>query len=154
MPVVTLQELKSALPKGKRLLGLDHSKKSWGLAVATPETGIATPLKTIRCTTFAQDAKILAGIFHEYGAGALVIGLPLNMDGSEGPRAQSVRHFAANLLAARALSGDPLIAFCDERLSTHAAEDLLSGRRHAEGAVDALAAQIMLQSALDIMRRG
>src|SRR4051812_33282792 len=102
MPVVALTALKSHLPKGKRLLGIDHSKKKLGLAVSNPDLTIATPLKTLTRTKFTEDVKTLGKICQEYGVGGFIIGLPLNMDDSEGPRVDSVRHFADNLLTAEA----------------------------------------------------
>src|SRR4051812_42643031 len=146
MAIVTLKELRRALPKGKRLMGIDHSKKKLGLAVSNPDLTIATPLRTLTRTKFTEDVKILAKICREYGIGGFVIGLPLNMDDTEGPRVDSVKHFADNLLQAQAALGFiPLIAFLDERLSTQAAHDFLeeqaniSGKRRGE-VIDQLAA--------------
>lgn len=159
MAVVTLKDLKSNLPKGKRLMGIDQSKKALGLALSNPELTIATPLKTIARTKFAEDVKALAAVCREYEVAGFVIGLPLNMDGTEGPRVDSVRHFALNLIAAKETLGfEPLIAFTDERLSTSAADDLLSehtrlSRRERDGIIDQLAAQMILQGALEEMAR-
>ncbi len=157
MTVVDLKDMKSALPKGKRLMGIDQSKKAWGLSISNPDLTIATPLKTISCTKFTDDVKTLAAVCKEYGVGGFIIGLPLNMDGSEGPRVESVKHFADNLMQAKAVLGfDPLIGFLDESLTTSAAKDFLeetaniSSKRRAE-LVDQLAAQIILQGALEIM---
>jgi putative Holliday junction resolvase len=155
MAIVTLKEMKSALPKGKRLLGIDQSKKALGLALSTPELNMATPLKTIPRVKFTEDVKALAAVCKEYNVGGFVIGLPLNMDGSEGPRVESVKHFGDNLIAAReALGFEPVIAFFDERLTTSAVEDLLDehtrlSRQERNKVVDKLAAQIILQGALD-----
>jgi putative Holliday junction resolvase len=157
MAVVTLKEMKSALPKGKRLLGIDQSKKALGLALSTPDLTMATPLKTIPRVKFTEDVKALAAVCKEYGVGGLVIGLPLNMDGSEGPRVDSVKHFADNLIKAHeALGFEPVITFFDERLTTAAVEDLLDehsrlSREERNKIVDKLAAQIILQGALDKM---
>jgi putative Holliday junction resolvase len=159
MTIVTLKELRASLPQGKRLIGIDHGAKTWGLAVCNPELSIATPLKTIARSKFSLDVKILAAICLEYGVGGFVIGLPLNMDGSEGPRVDSVRHFAENLLQARDLFGfEPLIAFFDERLSTAAVEDFFNehtrlSRQRRDAVVDKLAAQVILQGALEKMRK-
>ncbi len=159
MAIVTLKELRAGLPQGKRLLGIDQSKKALGLAVSTPDLAMATPLLTIRRTKFTEDVKKLADICRDYAVGGFVIGLPVNMDGTEGPRVDSVRHFADNLIAASDVLGfDPPVAFFDERLSTQAARDLLdeathlSPQRRAE-VTDQLAAQIILQGALDGMTR-
>ncbi|MBU6474422.1 MAG: Holliday junction resolvase RuvX [Alphaproteobacteria bacterium] len=159
MAIVTLKELRAALPRGKRLLGVDQSKKALGLALSSPDLGLATPLKTLMRTKFTEDIKILAEICREYAIGGFVVGLPVNMDGTEGPRVDSVRHFADNLIgAADVLGFEPPVAFFDERLSTQAAHDLLveaanvSAKRRAE-VIDQLAAQIILQGALDQMAR-
>jgi putative Holliday junction resolvase len=157
MTILTLKELRNALPRGKRLLGIDHGSKTWGLAISNPDLTIATPLKTIARTKFSLDVKALAAICTEYGVGGFVIGLPLNMDGSEGPRVDSVRHFAVNLMAAQAVFGfEPLIAFFDERLSTYAVDDFLDehtrlSRQRRDAVIDKLAAQVILQGALAAM---
>ncbi len=158
MTVLSLKELKAALPGGKRLIGIDHGSKTWGLAVSTPELTMATPLKTIERTKFGQDIQKLAAICTEYGVAGFVIGLPLNMDGSEGPRVDSVRHFAVNLEAAAAVLGfTPLIAFFDERLTSFAAEDAMLAhdvtRKKRAAAIDKLAAQHILQGAIDTMNK-
>ena len=99
------------------VLGLDLGAKSIGLALSDPGLRIASPIDTIRRTKFTKDAELLDAVIAERGVGALVIGLPINMDGSEGRRCQSTRQFAANLLA----RGCALpIAFWDERLSSAA----------------------------------
>lgn len=155
MPIITLPQLKSALPRAKRLMGIDHSKVVLGLALSNPDLTIATPLAAIARTKFKEDVVQLAKICREYDVAGFVIGLPLNMDGSEGPRTESVRHFSDNLMAAEtALGFAPLIAFFDERLSTHAAEDFLHetaklSRDKSKGTVDKIAAQMILQAALD-----
>lgn len=160
MAIVTLKDLKSALPKGRRLMGIDQSKKALGLALSNPELTIATPLKTIPRVKFTEDVKALAAVCREYEVGGFVVGLPLNMDGTEGPRVDSVKHFALNLLNARAALGfDPVIAFADERLSTYAADELLSehtrmSRQERDGVIDQLAAQMILQSALEQIAKG
>jgi putative Holliday junction resolvase len=159
MPIVPLKELKALLPKGKRIMGIDHSTKALGLALADPNLTYATPLKTIRRSGFARDMAELAAVCRAYDVAAFVIGMPYHMDGTTGPRTDSVKHFGDNILKAHAALGfDPLIAFQDERLSTHAAEDKLShdlgmGRDKRAKVVDALAAQNILQSALDTLFR-
>ena len=157
MAVVTLKELRGELPKGKRLMGIDQSKKALGLAISNPDLTIATPLRTIERTRFTQDVKVLAAVCKEYAVGGFVIGLPLNMDDSEGPRVDSVRHFADNLIQARDTFGfAPLIAFFDERLSTYAVDDFLQehahiSRKRRDKVIDQLAAQMILQGALEKM---
>jgi putative holliday junction resolvase len=139
------------------LLALDVSKRAIGVAGADAGWRLATPLTTIRRTTWAQDLERLEGIIGERAAGALVLGWPLNMDGSEGRRCQAVRAFAENLDAALGLP----ILLRDERLTTFAAEEAaeragLRGRRRAE-MLDALAAAAVLQDVLNTLaqrRRG
>lgn len=157
MAIVSLKELRTLLPKGKRLIGIDQSKKAWGLSISNPDLTIATPLKTIERTKFTQGVQTLAAICREYGVSGFIIGLPLNMDGSEGPRVESVKHFADNLMAAREVLGfDPLIAFFDERLTTHAVDDFLDeqnvSRKRRDEVIDKLAAQMILQGALEKMK--
>jgi putative Holliday junction resolvase len=136
-----------------RLLGLDVGTKTIGLALSDVTRSIATPYDTIKRTKFTSDAKALADIAGKMEVGALIIGLPLNLDGSEGPRAQSTRAFARNLTKHLALP----ITFWDERLSTAAVERHLieadaSRKRRAE-VVDRMAAAYILQGALDRLRR-
>jgi len=131
------------------LLGLDPGARTIGVAVSDPMQTTATALETIRRDRFSVDAARLRRIAVGRAIGGAVVGLPLNMDGSEGPRAQSARAFARNL--ARALDLPALL--WDERLSTVAAERMLleanaSRKRRAE-AIDALAAQHILQGAPD-----
>ena len=148
MAIVDLE----ALAVRARLMGLDVGDKTIGIALGTTALALASPLETIRRTRFAADAGRIFALADEHGVDALVIGLPINMDGSEGRRCQSVRQFAANLLARR----DMAAAFWDERLSTAAVtrtmlEADLSRRKRAS-AVDRLAAAYILQGALDRLR--
>src|SRR5690606_19294426 len=98
MPIVDLEELCAALAPGTRLLGLDVGKKTIGLALSDATLTVATPIATIKRGKFAADAARLSALIAERGVGGLVIGLPINMDGTEGRRAQSTRQFARNLL--------------------------------------------------------
>ncbi len=145
-------ELKAALAPGRRLLGLDVGTKTIGLALSDTRCAVASPLETIRRTKFTIDAERLAAIVAEHGVGGLVVGLPFNMNGSEGPRCRSVRQFARNLEARMDLP----IAFWDERLSSAAVERMLvqeadlSRKRRAQ-LRDKLAAAWILQGALDAM---
>ena len=153
MPIIALAELRGALAPRQRLLGLDVGEKTVGLAVSDSDFKVATPVDTIRRTKFAADATRLGQLIAERDIGGLVIGLPINMDGSEGPRCQSVRQFAANLLQRVALP----IAFWDERLSTAAVtramiEQDVSRARRAKS-VDKMAAAYILQGALDALTR-
>ena len=154
MPICTLQELKAQLPAGKRLLGLDVGTKTVGLALSDPSLTVASPLQTIRRTKFTRDALAIEAVISEHAVGGLVVGLPLNMDGSEGRACQSVRQFTANLLARIDLP----LAFQDERLSTAAVERMLvkeadMTRKHRAKVVDKTAAAYILQGALDQARR-
>ncbi len=155
MTVVPLAELKQRLPAGGRLLGLDLGAKTIGLAISDRELTVGSPLETLRRAKFTQDAAALAKICAERRVGGLVLGLPVNMDGGEGPRCQSVRQFARNLTEVAGL--ELPVAFWDERLSTAAVERLLvqeadmSRRRRAQ-VVDKMAAAYILQGALDALR--
>jgi putative holliday junction resolvase len=142
-------------PQGGRpgLLALDVSRRAVGVAGADPSWRLASPLTTIRRRGLAKDIAALRALIGERAAGALVIGWPLNMDGSEGPRCQAVRQFARDLDAELGLS---MLLF-DERLSTFAAEEAaertgLRGRRREE-MLDALAAAAVLQDALNALAR-
>ncbi len=143
----------AVLKRHDRLIGIDVGTKTLGLALSDVERRIASGLETIRRTKFTADAKRLLEIMARHGVGGLVIGLPLNMDGSEGPRAQATRAFQRNLAR---LTDVPML-FWDERLSTVAAERTLiegdaSRRRRAE-VIDKMAATIILQNVLDRMTR-
>lgn len=146
---LTPDEFQAALTPGARLIGLDVGTKTIGVAVSDVNRSVGTALETIRRGKFRDDSVRMAEIIADYGAGGLVIGLPLNMDGSQGPRAQSARAYARNLAAA---TGLPVLLW-DERLSTVAAERALiaadtSRRRRAE-TIDKVAAAYILQGALD-----
>lgn len=155
MPIVELQSLPELLPRGRRLLALDIGEKTIGIAIATSDLSIASPLQTITRRKFTEDAKKLAQICQEHDVGGLVLGLPVNMDGSEGPRARSTRQFARNLEEIAGLSLP--IAFWDERLSTAAVERFLvedadMSRRRRGQVIDKMAAAFILQGALDALR--
>ncbi len=138
-----------ALPQGRALAGLDLGEKTIGVAVSDRLLSVATPLQTIRRRKFGLDAAALLEIVAAREIGGLVLGLPRNMDGSEGPRCQSTRAFARNLTG---LSELP-IGFWDERLSTVAAERALleadTSRRKRAQVIDHVAAGVILQGALD-----
>ena len=148
MSVVDLE----ALAAKARLMALDVGDKTVGIAIGTTGLAVASPLETIRRTRFSADARRVFALMEEHEAEGLVIGLPINMDGTEGRRCQSVRQFADNLLALRDID----VAFWDERLSTAAVtrtmiEADLSRRKRA-AAVDRLAAAYILQGALERLR--
>lgn len=150
----TIADLAAALKPRERLLGLDVGSKTIGLAVSDSDLKVATSIQTLARGKFTKDAETLAKIVAERTIGGLVIGLPVSMDGSEGPACQSVRQFGANL-DSRLNVG---IAFWDERLSTSAVQRFLtdeidmSRKRRAE-VVDKMAAAYILQGALDSLRR-
>jgi len=152
LAITGVDRLKDALKPGQRLLGLDVGAKTIGLALSDARLSVASPVDTIRRRKFTDDAKHLARMIAAEDVGGLVIGLPVEMSGREGPRCQSVRQFADNLLQVIALP----VAFWDERLSTAAVERVLieeadmSRKRRAE-VVDKMAAAYILQGALDAM---
>ncbi len=147
-----LAVLGASLSKGARLLGVDLGEKTIGLALSDVERSIATPLETIRRTKFTPDAERIRALASRFGVGGLVVGLPLNMDGSEGPRSQATRAFVRKL---KPLLGLP-VAFWDERLSTAAVERTLldadASRVRRGEVVDKMAAAYILQGALDRLR--
>jgi len=154
-----LKEIAEFCPKDQALLGLDVGKKTIGIALCAGGMTLATPITTIRRVKFGKDVEAIKKIVREYDVGGFVMGLPVNMDGSEGPRAQSIRDFAAEFERQIGIS-DPWIAFWDERLSTVSVEDFVGetvGKRKtrvnakASGLIDKLAAQMILQGAVDYM---
>jgi putative holliday junction resolvase len=148
--VVALEELRIA--PGQRLLGLDLGQKTIGLALSDTSLSIATPMQVLKRGKFPADAARLDIIIGEQGVGALVVGLPLNMDGSDGASAQSARAFGRNWAVHSPL---PLF-FQDERLSTSAVTRTLleadASRRRRDQVVDKMAAAYILQAALDRLR--
>ena len=152
MAILELEELKSALPPGRRLLGLDLGSKTIGLALSDVTLTVATPFRTLKRTKFEPDAAALERIAAENDVGGIVVGLPVNMDGTTGAAAQSARGFARNWARRSSL---PVI-LADERLSTAAVLRTLmdadaSRRRRAE-VVDKMAAAYILQGVLDRVR--
>ena len=151
--ITDLLEITKHVEKGKRLLALDLGDKTIGLAISDPNFRVGSPLETIRRKKFTQDAERLEEVIEENKVGGLVIGLPKNMDGTEGPRCQSVRQFARNM-EKRGL--DLPMAFWDERLSTSAVERFLvdeadMSRKKRGEVVDKMAAGFILQGALDAL---
>ncbi len=150
---MTLEDLAASTPPGTPWLGLDLGEKTIGVAASDATRMIASPLVLIRKTKFTQDAEAVLKLMDGRRASGLVIGLPLNMDGTEGPRAQSCRAFARNLQRLREVP----VAFQDERLSTTAVERFLIDeldltRKRRAGVVDRTAAAWILQGALDRLR--
>lgn len=157
MPVLDLPAFGRSLAWGKPLLGFDVGSTTIGLAIADPGWQVASPLQTITRRKWPQDLAAIAAVIRDRGVGGLVVGLPRNMDGSEGSRAQSVRAFAQNLLARPdVLGGDLPLAFWDERLSTAAVERFLleddMSRQRRDAVIDKMAAAYILQGALDALR--
>jgi putative holliday junction resolvase len=152
MPILDLTILRAAVPAGARLLGLDLGEKTIGLALSDTLLTVATPLQTLKRGKFTADAVRLEALIAEHHIGGLVVGLPLNMDGSEGPSAQSAKAFSRNFAARSALP----IVLCDERLSTAAVTRTLldadASRRRRAAVVDKMAAAYILQGALDRLR--
>ena len=149
---VSVKTAMETVPAGMRLMGLDLGTKTIGVATSDMTRQIATPVETIARKKFTADAERLLVIAARENIGLIVLGLPVNMDGSEGPRAQSTRAFARNLSR---LTPIP-IAYWDERLSTAAVERMLiqadASRAKRNSVVDKLAAAWILQAALDSLR--
>ena len=153
MPLFNMPDLLAGLAPGQRLLGLDPGAKTIGLALTDVTRMLATPYGELRRGKLAANAAEISAIARKQGAGALVIGLPLSMDGTAGPAAQAVRDWAHALSAATNLPA----TLWDERLSSAAINRLLiaeadmTRKRRAE-IVDRMAAAYMLQGALDATR--
>jgi putative holliday junction resolvase len=149
MPVVEIAQAATLLPERGALIGLDLGSKTIGVAVSDPDRRVAAPVETIARRQFKLDAERILELAAERRAAGIVLGLPINMDGSEGPRAQSTRAFARNLSRLTVLP----IALWDERLSTAAVERALiaadASRARRKAVIDAHAASYILQGALD-----
>lgn len=149
MPVLSYEDFRDALPPSGALLGLDPGSKIIGVAATDPARRLAMPVESLKRTKFAADAQRIFELFDERACAGLIIGLPRNMDGSEGPSAQSARAFARNLLKVR----DTPILFYDERLSTAAVtRQMIEGdasRAQRAAIVDQLAAAYVLQGVVD-----
>ena len=153
MAVVELTEIPALIPRYSALIGLDLGEKTIGVAVSDTTRMVASPLELIRKTKFTQEAGRLFSLIDGREVGAIVIGLPINMDGTEGVRCQSNRAFARNLLRLREIP----IAFWDERMSTMAVNRFLidqldASRAKRAGLVDQMAAAWILQGALERLR--
>ena len=152
--ILPLAEAPAHLPARGTLLGLDLGTKTIGVATSDPARRVATGVETIRRTNFTSDVTRLLALAAERKAAGFVLGLPLNMDGSEGPRAQSTRAFAKNLARVTELP----IALWDERLSTAAVERALieadASRAKRKAVIDQHAATFILQGALDRLAHG
>ena len=149
MSVIGLEELAAVLRPGQRVLGLDLGEKTIGLALSDTLLTVATPFTTLKRGKFKADSEKLATLIAEHGVGAIIVGLPLNMDGSAGPSAQSAGAFARNFAS---VSACPVV-LVDERLSTAAVTRTLleadASRLRRQAVVDKMAAAYVLQGALD-----
>jgi len=154
MPVLSLIDAAALLPARGALIGLDLGTKTIGVAASDPERRVAAPVETVARTRFSDDARRLLELAAERRAVGFVLGLPINMDGSEGVRAQSTRAFARNFAKLTLLP----IALWDERLSTAAVERALiaadASRAKRKAVIDQHAATYILQGALDRLARG
>jgi putative Holliday junction resolvase len=155
MPGLTLEsaeDFHALLGLNGRLIGIDAGTKTLGLALSDVSRMIASPLETIKRTKFSADVARLLELAREHKVTGFVLGLPINLDGSQGPRVQSTRAFARNL---NTLSELPVLLW-DERLTTAEAERMLiaadTSRKRRSELIDKLAATVILQNALDRMR--
>ena len=153
MPIASLEEIAAGLPARGALVGLDLGTKTIGVAASDPDRRLAAPVTTVLRQRFGADAERVLALAAERRAVGFVLGLPINMDGSEGPRAQSTRAFARNFAKLTALP----IALWDERLSTAAVERALiaadASRARRKAVIDQHAAAYILQGALDRLAR-
>nr|WP_295113759.1 Holliday junction resolvase RuvX [uncultured Caulobacter sp.] len=154
MPVLDIEDFAAALPQSAPIVGLDPGEKTIGVAVSDVTRTVASPLALIEKTKFTQDAEALFKLMDSRGAVGIVVGLPMNMDGTEGVRCQSNRALARNLLR---IKPDLPITFWDERLSTAAVTRVLIdehdiSRKRRDEVVDKMAAGWILQGALERLR--
>jgi putative holliday junction resolvase len=146
---ITIEDLPARLSRGQRLMGIDLGTKTIGLALSDVERRLASPFETLKRGKFSADAAVLLDRATKFDVAAFVMGLPLNMDGSEGPRAQATRAFVRNLAPMTSAA----FVFWDERLSTAAVTRALieqdASRARRAAVVDRMAAAYILQGALD-----
>jgi putative Holliday junction resolvase len=157
-----VEAIANTCPKNVRLLGLDLGTKTIGVAISNEDQTISTPIKTIDRKKFTADLNELSKIAKDFAIGGIILGWPMNMDGTPGPRCDATRSFADELSKYPQELGmkegtDMWIGLWDERLSTHAVEDFLvkdvdMSRTKRKQVVDKLAAQIILQGALDYLQ--
>lgn len=157
MAICNLSDIPALLKPAQCLLGLDYGSVVIGVAIADPAARVASPLMGLVRRKFTQDREVLSQIITERNVGGLILGLPKNMDGSEGPMAQAVRTFASNLMRRAALPHPNMpIAFWDERFSTAAVTRAMiaddRSRKQRDATVDKAAAAYILQGALDALQ--
>jgi putative Holliday junction resolvase len=156
MPIIDVTEIKEKLSKRQTLLCLDLGTKNIGVSISDAMLFSATPLTTIRHEKFTKTAQELAVIIKEKNVGVVVIGLPINMNGTEGPKCQSTRDFANNLLDSDLFDSELNIVFKDERMSTCAVERVMIegdlSRKRRKEVVDKSASAFILQGVLDRLR--
>lgn len=149
MAICNLTEMALDLSTGQRLMGLDPGTKTIGIALSDPGRSIASPRETLRRKRFSDTLAALQAIIEDEQVGGIIVGLPINMNGTEGPRAQAARKFASNVAEGTGLP----VTLWDERLSTVAAERVLLeadvSRAKRAGVIDKMAAAYILQGALD-----
>lgn len=149
MPIVDAAELVESLPRGRRIMAFDVGTKRVGLALADGGTRIVSPIDALKRTQWSKDAPRVAELIRYWSVGGLVVGLALNMDGTEGPSAQRCRAFARSLMQI----ADLPLCFWDERLSSHAAEDemIAAGVKPEKrrAAIDSAAAALILRDLLE-----
>ena len=158
MSLCNLSELPAFLSKNQCLLGLDYGSKVVGVAVSDPDLHVASPIASLVRRNFPDDAATMIAIIRERNIGGIVVGLPKNMDGSEGATAQAARAFVRNLTRHKDMPiPDMPVAFWDERLSSAAIERFLisddMSRKRRDEVIDKAAAAYILQGALDALRR-
>ncbi len=152
-----LSELPALLGKNQRVLGLDYGSKVIGVAVSDPSLKVASPVASIARKKFTADAAALAELIERYDIGGIVVGWPINMDGTESRTAQAARAFMRNLVQKEIIADLPVV-FWDERLSTAAVERFLisdnMSRERRDAVIDKIAAAYILQGALDSLSQG
>ena len=158
MPLCNLSELPAFLSKNQCLLGLDYGSKVVGVAVSDPNLRVASPIASLTRRKFPEDAATMIAIIRDRNIGGIIVGLPRNMDGSEGATAQAARAFVRNLARHKDMPiADIPVAFWDERLSTAAIERFLiagdMSRKRRDEVIDKAAAAYILQGALDALQR-
>lgn len=158
LSIHSLEEFAQKISPPARLAALDIGTKTIGLAVSTPDWGMITPLTTLTRAKWAMDMAALEKTFALHAIDGLIVGLPHNMDGSEGPRAQGVRQVVYNLIKANPVWLNGPIAFVDESMSSAAAEEFTGHHKNnrkakASGALDAIAAQVILNRAITHIQR-